>query len=72
MPPDMREWLPAEHSVWVLIDAVGLMDTSELHARFKAGGAGRAGYDPDMSVHSGLNDHEGVGDGSHGLPARTA
>jgi transposase len=44
----MREWLPAGHAVWLLIDAVRLLDTSGLHARCRTGGVGRAGYDPDM------------------------
>ena len=49
-PPDMREWLPADHPVWLVIRAVGLMDTSGFHAGRKTGGAGTAGYDPDMLV----------------------
>jgi transposase len=50
LPPDMREWLPASHPVWLVIEAVRLMDTSAFHARRRTGGAGRAGYDPDMLV----------------------
>ena len=47
-PPDMREWLPEDHPVWLVIRAVGLMDTSAFHACRKTGGPGAAGYDPDM------------------------
>jgi transposase len=50
LPPDMREWLPAGHAVWLVIEAVRLMDTSAFHARRRTGGAGAAGYDPDMMV----------------------
>jgi transposase len=50
LPPDMREWLPAGHPVWLVIEAVRLLDTSGFHARRKTGGAGAAGYDPDMLV----------------------
>jgi transposase len=50
LPPDMRRWLPASHVVWTLIKAVQLLDTSALHARCRRGGAGRAGYDPDMML----------------------
>jgi transposase len=50
LPPDMREWLPRSHAVWLVIDAVRLLDTSAFHARRRTGGAGRAGYDPDMLV----------------------
>jgi transposase len=50
-PPDMREWLPAGHPVWLVIRVVeGHMDTSAFHARRRTGGAGAAGYDPDMLV----------------------
>jgi len=51
LPPDMREWLPAGHPVWLVIDVVGRhLDTSAVHALRRAGGAGAAGYDPDMLV----------------------
>jgi transposase len=50
LPPDMRQWLPREHPVWLVIEAVGLLDTSAFHARRRTGGAGTAGYDPDMMV----------------------
>ena len=48
LPPDMRDWLPEGHAVWLVIDAVRLMDTSAFHARRRTGGAGAAGFDPDM------------------------
>lgn len=48
-PPDMREWLPPDHPVWLVITVVGdHLDTSAFHARRRTGGAGTAGYDPDM------------------------
>jgi transposase len=50
-PPDMREWLPAGHPVWLVIEVVAdHLDTSAFHARRRTGGAGAAGYDPDMLV----------------------
>lgn len=48
MPPDMREWLSSDDPVWLIIDAVTRIDTGALHAQRRTGGAGRAGYDPDM------------------------
>jgi transposase len=49
LPPDMREWLPADHPVWLVITVVDEhLDTSAVHARRRTGGAGAAGYDPDM------------------------
>jgi transposase len=49
LPPDMRDWLPADHPVWLVITVVeDHLDTSAFHAGRKTGGAGTAGYDPDM------------------------
>jgi len=48
LPPDMRQWLPAGHAVWLVIEAVRRLDTAAFHARRRTGGAGAAGYDPDM------------------------
>jgi transposase len=50
LPPDMRAWLPASHPVWLVIEAVARLDTAAFHARRRTGGAGAAGYDPDMMV----------------------
>ena len=48
-PPDMRDWLPPEHAVWLVIRVVeDHLDTSVFHAARHTGGAGSAGYDPDM------------------------
>jgi transposase len=50
-PPSMRDWLPPDHAVWLVIRAVeDHLDTSVFHAGRKTGGAGTAGYDPDMLV----------------------
>jgi len=46
LPPDMREWLPAEHLVWFVIDVVEELDVSSLAAAAQLGGAGRAPFDP--------------------------
>jgi transposase len=48
MPASMREWLPDSDPVWVVISVVEGLDTFGLHAKRATGGAGRAGYDPDM------------------------
>ena len=44
----MRDSLPASDPVWLVIDAVAQLDTCGLHAQRRTGGAGRAGYDPEM------------------------
>ena len=44
LPPDMREWLPEGHPVWLVIAAVeDHLDTSAFHARRRTGGCGRGG-----------------------------
>jgi len=48
LPPDLREWLPADHLAWFVVDVVGELDLAAFHARRRLGGAGRAGYDPAM------------------------
>ena len=48
MAPNMADWLADDHLVWFILDAVEQLDTSAFHARRRTGGAGRAGYDPDM------------------------
>ena len=51
LPPDMREWLPPDHPVHLVITVVeDHLDTSAFHALRKTGGPGTAGYDPDMLV----------------------
>jgi transposase len=48
LPVSMADWLPEDHLVWFIIEAVERLDTSAFHARSRRGGVGRAGYDPDM------------------------
>lgn len=44
----MMDWLPEDHLVWFIIEAVNRLDTTAFHARARLGGVGRRGYDPDM------------------------
>jgi transposase len=46
-PPDMREWLSADHVVHFLIAVIEAMDVSRFEPA-KRSGAGRAAYDPRM------------------------
>jgi transposase len=50
LPPDVREWLPADHLAWFVIDAVAEMDLSAFYAAYRADGHGRAAYEPSMMV----------------------
>jgi transposase len=49
-PPDMRDWVPADHPVWTVMAIVNRLDTSAFHQKRRVGGVGRPGYDPDMLV----------------------
>jgi transposase len=48
VPVDMREWLPPDHLVWFVLDAVEALDVDGLEKIRRRGGAGAAGYDPRM------------------------
>jgi transposase len=48
LPPDVREWLPADHLVWFILDTLETMDLSVFEACRRRGGVGAAGYDPRM------------------------
>jgi hypothetical protein len=38
LPPDVRDWLPADHLAWFVIDAVAQMDLSGFYAAYRADG----------------------------------
>src|SRR6478672_8605516 len=48
MPPSLTEWLPENHLVWTILDAVAGMDLSEFYGAYRADGVGRRAYDPAM------------------------
>jgi transposase len=50
LPPDMRDWLPAGHLAWTVIDAVELLDLTALISSYRLGGRGRRAYDPTMML----------------------
>ena len=50
LPPDVRDWLPADHLAWFVIDAVGQMDLAAFYGAYRADGHGRAAYEPSMMV----------------------
>ena len=50
LPPDVREWLPADHLAWFVIDAVADMDLEAFYAAYRADGHGRAAYEPSLMV----------------------
>jgi hypothetical protein len=50
MPVDMLEWLPEDDLVFVVLDAVAALDLGAFRRRYRAGGPGRAAFDPEMMV----------------------
>jgi transposase len=50
LPPDVREWLPADHLAWFVIDAVAEMDLDAFYGAYRADGHGRAAYEPSLIV----------------------
>ena len=50
LPPDVRDWLPADHLAWFVIGAVEGMDLSGFDAAYRADGHGRAAYEPSVMV----------------------
>jgi transposase len=50
LPPDVREWLPADHLAWFVIDAVAQMDLLAFYGAYRADGHGRAAYEPSLMV----------------------
>jgi transposase len=50
LPPDVREWLPADHLAWFVIEAVAEMDLVGFYSAYRADGHGRAAYEPSMMV----------------------
>jgi transposase len=48
LPPDVREWLPADHLAWFVLDVVDQLDLEPFLPAYRADGHGRAAYDPRM------------------------
>src|SRR3954462_6817294 len=46
LPPDMRDWLPEDDIVHLILDAVAPMDLAAFEAAHKLGGAGQAPFAP--------------------------
>jgi transposase len=50
LPPDARDWLPAGHLAWQVLDAVGRLDLSAFLAGYRRDGQGAAAYHPAVLV----------------------
>jgi hypothetical protein len=38
MPPSLRDWVPEEHLVWTMLEAVEEMDLSDFYADYRDDG----------------------------------
>jgi hypothetical protein len=50
LPLVIREWLPEDDLVYVIVDAVATVDLRGFRRRYRADGRGRAAFDPAMTV----------------------
>jgi transposase len=48
LPVDMRDWLPDDDIVHLIVDAVSVMDLRSFEAQHKLGGAGQPAFAPQM------------------------
>src|SRR3954453_8988641 len=50
LPPDVRDWLPEDHFVWFVIDAVDRIDMAAFYAAYREDGRCRPAYEPAMML----------------------
>jgi transposase len=50
LPPSLREWLPGDHFVWFVLDAVKTMGLGSFFRVYRQDGQGRPAHDPAMMV----------------------
>ena len=48
LPPDVRDWLPADHLAWFVLDVVDQLDLGPFLKAYRADGHGRAAYQPKV------------------------
>jgi transposase len=50
LPPDAREWLPAGHLAWAVLEATGGLDMRPFTSWYRSDGQGRPAFDPGLMV----------------------
>src|SRR5436305_2619258 len=50
LPPSLCDWLPEDHLVWTILDAVAEMNLDAFYSAYRADGHGRPAYEPSMMV----------------------
>jgi transposase len=46
LPPDLRDWLPAGHLAWFILDVTEQLDLEPFLRAYRADGHGHPAYDP--------------------------
>jgi transposase len=46
LPPDLRDWLPADHLAWFVRDVVDQLDLGPFLRAYRSDGHGHPAYDP--------------------------
>jgi transposase len=46
LPPDLRDWLPADHLAWFILDVAAQLDLQPFLRAYRADGHGHPAYDP--------------------------
>lgn len=49
--PSLRDWLPAGHLAWFVIEAVDQLEFSVFYGVYREDGQGRPAHDPGVVVH---------------------
>jgi hypothetical protein len=47
-PPDLRDWLPADHLAWFVIEAIDQLDLEPFYAAYRSDGHGAGAHEPKM------------------------
>src|SRR4051794_7921390 len=50
LAPSVREWLPAGHLAWCVLEVVERLDLGAIYRAYRADGSGRPAHDPAMMV----------------------
>jgi transposase len=50
LPPSLKDWLPEDHLVWFLLDAVEEMDLRSFYVGYRQDGWGAPAFEPTMMV----------------------
>jgi transposase len=50
LPPSLLDWVPQDHPVWTVLEAVEEMDLTAVYGVYRADGHGRPAYEPSMMV----------------------